>query len=61
MDPFPTGKYRVVCYMRVDPPEGSPTMSLNEAKSEKENAEFMQPENIYRIEEVDEGGTWKAN
>lgn len=44
-------KYRVICYIRVDPEDTEP-ISYKEAVKEKEQGEFMQPENIYKIEEV---------
>ncbi len=47
-------KYKVVCYIRVDSDDNDP-LTIEEAISEKEQAEFMQPENIYQIEEVDDG------
>ncbi len=46
-------KYRVVCYMRVEPEEGEP-MSHEDAKKEVAHFETMQPENLYRIEEIDQ-------
>lgn len=46
-------KYRVTCYIRVDPDEYEP-MSLEEAESERDHCKFLQPENIYGIERIDE-------
>lgn len=43
-------KYKVVCYMRVEAEEQEP-LTLEEAEAEKEQGEFMQPENRYEIEE----------
>jgi len=47
-------KYRVVCYIRIDPPDGIELLTECEALLEVANARAMQPENIYRIEEIDE-------
>lgn len=47
-----TNKYQVVCYMRIEPEEIEP-QTYKDALSEMRNQEFMQPENIYRIEEID--------
>jgi hypothetical protein len=44
-------KYRIVCYMRIE--NETEPMALEEAKKEKEQAELMQPENIYEIEEAE--------
>jgi len=46
-----TKKYQVVCYMRIDPEEPEP-QTYKEALREMRNQEFMQPENIYRIEKI---------
>ena len=48
-------KYKVVCYIRVDSDDND-RLTIEEAISEKEQAELMQPENIYQIEEVDYAG-----
>ena len=46
-------QYRVVCFMRIDcEEEYDYKMSLEEAKTELEQLELMQPENIYKVEEV---------
>ena len=45
-------KYQVICYMRVAPEDPKP-ITYNEALKEKEHMELLQPENIYRIEEID--------
>jgi len=47
-------KYQVVCYMRVEPEEPEP-QTYRDALVEKKNQEFMQPENIYRIEAIGDG------
>ncbi len=44
-------KYRLVAYLRVEP-EKSELLTYDEALAEKEQQEFLFPENIYRIEEV---------
>lgn len=48
------GKYRVVCYMRIDMEEDEEGVSLREAEEELAQLELMQPENIYEIERFDE-------
>lgn len=51
---MPKKKYQVVCYMRVEQEkEDIEPLTLEEAKKEKEQGEFMQPENIYKIEEIE--------
>ena len=45
-------KYRVVCYMRIDPDEIVP-LSYDYALMVKNQLELMQPENIYRIEKIE--------
>ena len=45
-------KYQVTCYMRVEAEEVEP-LTYQEALSEKEHMELLQPENIYRIEEIE--------
>jgi hypothetical protein len=45
-------KYRLIAYVRVDP-EGQEPMTYEEAQTEKEQQEFLFPENVYRIEEVE--------
>ena len=45
-------KYQVICYMRIETEEIDP-MTYREALSEKEHLELLQPENIYRIEEIE--------
>jgi hypothetical protein len=45
-------KYQVVCYIRIEPEEVEP-QTYRDALLEKRNQEFMQPENIYRVEEID--------
>lgn len=47
-------KYRVVCYIRIDPPDGIEPLTEAEALIEVGQARFMQPENIYRIEKIDD-------
>ena len=48
-------KYQVVCYMRIDPEDGeSCPLTHKEALDEIHQLKFMQPENIYRAEEIDE-------
>ncbi len=45
--------YRLVCYMRIVP-EDQESMTCQEAELERKHMEFLQPENIYQIEEIDE-------
>lgn len=45
-------QYRLVAYIRVDPEDGEP-MTYEEAQAEKEQQQFLFPENIYRIEEIE--------
>jgi len=49
---LPAKRYRVVCHMRIEPEEVDP-LTYEEALAEKEHLELLQPENIYRIEEVE--------
>jgi hypothetical protein len=44
-------KYIVVCYMRVVPDDPE-LMTHDQARVEVEQARLMQPENIYRIEDI---------
>jgi len=47
--------YRIVAYIPVIPePEDDKLYTYSEALKEREELEAMQPENIYRIEWVDE-------
>jgi len=46
------GKYMVVGFIRVDPEDPEP-LTYREALKEKEHMEFLQPENIYRIEKLE--------
>jgi hypothetical protein len=46
-------KFRVVSYMRVDPDEPE-SLTWEEAVEEKEHCEFLFPEDIFVIEEVEE-------
>jgi len=45
-------KYKLVPYMKIDT-EGE-LLSLKEAEAEKEQQEFLFPENIYKIEEQED-------
>ncbi len=48
-------KYRVVCWIRIDP-EGPDEMffnSVKEAEYEALGLAILQPENLYNVEEVD--------
>lgn len=49
-------KYRIVCFMRVDREDENENelLDLKEAKEEEKHLRFLQPENIYKIEEVEE-------
>lgn len=46
-------KYYIVCYMRVRS-EDMELMTKDQAKVEANQARLMQPENIYRIESIDD-------
>jgi hypothetical protein len=46
-------KYIVVCYMRVVP-ENPEIMTHDQARVEIEQARLMQPEHIFRIEDITE-------
>ncbi len=50
---FMEKKYQVVCYLRIDSECKTP-LTYEEALQDKEQLELMQPENIYRIEEIDD-------
>jgi|GEM_PF-3056946 len=45
-------KYCVVGFMRIDPEDPEP-LTYRQALKEKEQMEFLQPENIYRIEKIE--------
>lgn len=45
-------KYQVVCYIRVEP-EQIESLTYDDAVEVKDNLELMQPENIYKIEEIE--------
>lgn len=45
-------RYRLIAYIRVDPEDEEP-MTYEEALREKEQQEFLFPENLYRIEEIE--------
>ena len=45
-------KCQLVCYMRIDPEDPAP-LTYNDVLKEKKHFDFLQPENIYRIEEID--------
>ena len=45
-------KYRLVCYLRVDPDIPEP-MTYEDAVREKKHFELLHPENIYRVEEFE--------
>ena len=44
-------KFQVVCYLRIDP-EDPEYLTYRDALKEKEHLELLQPENIYRIEDI---------
>jgi formylmethanofuran dehydrogenase subunit E len=46
-------KYYIVCYMRINP-EDVELMTRDQAKVEIEQARLMQPENMYRLENIDD-------
>jgi hypothetical protein len=50
-------KYVVVPYLRIDDCDVDPReyMSYEDALKEQEHFELMQPENVYRVEEVEDG------
>lgn len=43
--------YAVICYMKVIP-DDMEALTLEEAKKEKDNLKFMQPEHIFRVERL---------
>jgi len=45
-------RYRLVAYIRVDVEHEEP-MTYDEALAEQEQQQFLSPENIYRIEEIE--------
>lgn len=45
-------KYKLVCFIRTEDEENL-SMSLEDAEKEREQAEFLFPENIYKIEVID--------
>lgn len=46
-------KHYVVCYMRIVP-EDLELMTFAQARVEAEQARLMQPENVYRVESIDD-------
>ena len=46
-------KYQVVCYLRVDSADPE-SLTYKQALNEKKHLELLQPENVYRIEEIKE-------
>ena len=46
-------KHYVVCYMRIEP-DNIELMTKDRARVEAEQARLMQPENVYRIESIDD-------
>ena len=46
-------KYKIVCYILVEADEEFLFDSKEDAEKEREHREFLQNDNIYRIEEVD--------
>ncbi len=56
MNSYLSGKYQVACYMRIDlEDEDAEDLSLREAEEELKQLKFIQPENIYQIERIDDG------
>lgn len=50
-----TKRFRVIWYSRFEPePEDVELLTREEAESEKRHLEFLFPEDIFKIEEVDE-------
>ena len=49
-------KYKIKCWIAVEIEESEDTIysSLEEAEKDKESMELMQPENIYKIEEIED-------
>ena len=46
-------KYRVVCFMRIDCEDSEvEPLTLEEAEAEVEHQMFMQPEDMFRVEEI---------
>jgi len=48
--------YKIVAYIPVEADEPEIFKTYEEAKEGKEHLKFMQPENIYRIKPVKQGG-----
>lgn len=47
-------KYRIVCYIRIEPDDGELFDTKEGAESEIDNLERMQPENRYEVEAVEQ-------
>lgn len=48
-------KHYIVCYMRIEVEAGDiELMTFDQARVEAEQARLMQPENVYRIESIDD-------
>ena len=45
-------KYKVVCFMRIDPEDPEP-LTMAQAVADMEQAQLMQPENVYTVEQID--------
>jgi hypothetical protein len=46
--------HKIICYIPVEPEDPLIFTSQKEAEQEKEHLEFLQPENIYQIEDDDD-------
>ena len=49
-------KYQLVCHMLVEPEEVKP-LTYEQALQDKQQLDLTKPENIYRMEEIDEAET----
>ena len=47
-------KYKIVCYIKVETEYDNEPMTHEEAKKEISNLKFIQPENIYKIEKIED-------
>ena len=47
-------KYRIKCWIAVEPEEEKLYKTFEEARRDLEHLQFLQPENIYKIEEVND-------
>jgi len=51
-----TPKYRIRCWIPADPDEDETYETLEQAERDLKHYELLQPENVYRIEKIEEDG-----